>query len=132
MRMSGVVRMAGEAVVLTDETTNVTAELRGEDLEDSLGSRVTVTGTLAEDDSTSDSAEHVIDVDGVEELDQDGGNDSATDNPGNSSNTKPAGKTKGTSAKTYAIVGGVAAGGATAGLLYVTGDSNNEEQPISR
>jgi hypothetical protein len=128
MRMSGVVRRDGQALLLTDEVTNVTAELRGIQLAKAVGSRVEITGSILDSEETSEEAEHVVDVDGVEELDDE---EPASDKPTGSDPTAPAGKTAGIGGTKIAVIGGIAAAGATAGILYTT-VGGDDEAPLSR
>jgi hypothetical protein len=124
-RLVGVVRKIDGKYFLTDETTNVTVELRGEDLMLEPGQRVEAVGKILEGVESAPGAAHVVEV----ETASPSGSAAAS---GAGKAAAAAGTSKGISGTTIAILGGVGAAG-TIGALYATdviGD--DDEDSVSR
>ncbi len=124
-RVTGIVRQEGNRFLLTDETTNVTVELRGDTLMLKPGTRIEAVGTILEGADAGEGVAHVIEVETASPL----GPAPGTMGQG----AAGAGTAKGISGGTIAILSGIGAAG-TIGTLYATdviGDGE-EESSVSR
>jgi hypothetical protein len=124
-RLTGVVSKEQSKYFLTDQTTHVKVELRGTNLESSVGKVIEVTGEAIEETPAA-GATSVVRVTQLKVV------GAAAKAAGAAGATAPAGVSTGVSASTIAIVGGVAAAGATVGGLYATGVIGGDEKPVSR
>jgi|GEM_PF-1854695 len=114
-KLTGVVRQKGSSYFLTDESTNVTAEIRGAEVAKYVGKRITVTGEVDLATKAAGEAEYV--VRGV-----------TFESPvGGASSTGTAGQAAGLStAAKVGIISGIAVVGATTTGLVV---AKTDERP---
>ncbi|MGA3187340.1 MAG: hypothetical protein ABSF22_09530 [Bryobacteraceae bacterium] len=134
-KLTGTLRQVGGHYLLTDETTNVTAELTGPGLAKQLGSRIEVTGTMDPTATPVTDASQIIRVSAVKSLGTGaaGSSGAAAAGQGGAAGTAAASGTGwalGTGA-TIAIVGGVAAA-ATLGGLAAAGKLPGQGSSVSR
>jgi hypothetical protein len=113
-QVNGVVVKAGDAYFLTDEATQVTVELRGEGLQNAVGKRVHVSGSV-EAGTPAKGATQIVRVSDLKI------------GTGAGAGTKAPGLASGVSGKTVAIITGVAATGGTIGGLYATGTIGGDD-----
>jgi hypothetical protein len=125
-RLTGCLRKKSGKFILTDETTNVTAELRGAGLSKEVGKVVEVRGPMKPDAKAAAGATQVIQV---SELKPTGRKCSVSGKAaaGAGAAAGAAGMSTGT---IVAIVGGVAAVGTASGLA-IRATSGGEQQPLS-
>ena len=130
-KLKGILRRQAGKFLLTDETTNVTVELRGSGLSSKVGKRVEVTGQLAAGSVAVEPATQVINVKTITLAAA-----AAVAGAGTAGAASAAGATAaGIGAGTVAIVGGVAAAGTVAGLGItgsLPGQGDEPQQNSSR
>jgi hypothetical protein len=132
-KLKGVLRRQAGKFLLTDETTNVTVELRGSGLSSKVGKRVEVTGQLAAGSVAVEPGTQVINVKTITLA---AAAAVAGAGAGTAGAASAAGATAaGIGAGTVAIVGGVAAAGTVAGLGItgsLPGQGDEPQQNSSR
>ena len=132
-KLKGILRRQAGKFLLTDETTNVTVELRGSGLSSKVGKRVEVTGQLAAGSVAVEPATQVINVQTITLA---AAVAVAGPGAGTAGAASAAGATAaGIGAGTVAIVGGVAAAGTVAGLGItgsLPGQGDEPQQNSSR
>jgi hypothetical protein len=109
--LTGTLRLVGGHYLLTDETTNVTAELSGTGLSKEVGSRIEVTGAMDPTASPVTDASQFIRVTAVKHLGKGAAGSSGTAAAGSGGGSGVA-----ISVGTIAIIGGVAAAATLGGL----------------
>jgi len=129
----------GDRLGLVDETTNVTLEIQGEDLEKEIGKRVQATGVETGAAPGIPGATGVLRVTEVKRLSgraaarTAAGEQTAEPADASTGGGATAGSTAGTAAavsvKTIAIIGGVAVAGAAGGLYAAHAFPGQDEQP---
>ncbi len=125
-KYTGVVREENGKFFLTDETTNVTVELRGKNLAKLKGKHVTVTGSVLAGEAAAAGAAAVVSVSSATTVAAAAGAGAAAAGAG-------AATAGGISAGTIAVVGGAVAVGGTVGGLYAADVIGGTEQtPTSR
>ncbi len=131
-KLTGILRKMGGHYLLTDETTNVTAELAGEGLSKEVGNRVEVTGAMDPTATPVTDASQFIRVSAVKRLRKSSGAAAAgAGGGGGAVGTGTAGAGIGMAA-TVAIIGGVAVA-ATLGGLAAAGKLPGQSSPsVSR
>jgi hypothetical protein len=109
--MTGILQVKGETFLLTDATTNVTAELRGTALAKYAGKKVSVTGSIIGNAVPAAGASQVIQVTAIDAAS--GGKRAAGAAGAGAAGAATGGLSAGATA---AIVAGVGVTGAVAGL----------------
>jgi hypothetical protein len=141
-RLTGTLRMAGGHYLLTDETTNVTAEVSGAGLAKEVGNRIEITGTMDPTATPVTDASQLIRVTEVKRLKKGAAADTtgaAAAGKGGAAGGAAGGGAAGgatgggiaISATTIAIIGGVAAA-ATLGGLAAAGKLPGQGSSVSR
>jgi hypothetical protein len=119
-KLTGTLRQVGGHYLLTDETTNVTAEVAGEGLSKELGNRIEVTGAMDPTAAPVTDASQFIRVTAVKHLGKGGAAGSqgaaAAGKGGAAGGAAAGGHAIALSAATIAIVGGVAVAATLGGL----------------
>jgi hypothetical protein len=120
-RLTGKVRSVNGRYLLTDETTKVTVELRGDKVAKMVGKRVDVTGSVIAGEAAA-GASQIVAVSTV------------AVKAGAAAGAASAGAAAGhMSTTTIAVIGGVAAAGATVGGLAAAGTIGGDDSPsVSR
>jgi len=131
-KLTGTLRKVGGHYLLTDETTNVTAEVAGAGLAKQVGNRVEVTGTMDPTATPVTDASQFIRVSSVKPV---GTGAAAAAAAGAAGAAGPAGGTAAShsfgTAATIAIIGGVVAA-ATLGGLAAAGTLSGSGSSVSR
>jgi hypothetical protein len=134
-RLTGTLRLAGGHYLLTDETTNVTAEVSGAALSKEVGNRIAVTGAMDPTATPVTDASQFIRVTEVKHLGKGtAAGSAAAAGKGGAAGGATGGATGGgiaISATTIAIIGGVAAA-ATLGGLAAAGKLPGQGTSVSR
>lgn len=133
-KLTGTLRQVGGHYLLTDETTNVTAELSGAGLSKEVGSRIQVTGSMDATATPVTDASQVIRVTAVQHLGTGAAGSSGAAAAGKGGAAGGAGGGTGLgigTAATIAIIGGVAAA-ATLGGLAAAGKLPGQGSSVSR
>lgn len=144
-RVKGRLSLRGGHVLLTDETTQVTVEAMGSEVENNIGKRVEITATIDPAVTPASDASALVRVSRLTVLAQNGaGNPQPTPNAGSGAgagadSTAAAGTAAGSTAAgtawigvgTVAIIGGVAAA-VTVGGLAAAGAFQDEAASMSR
>ncbi|MGA3201305.1 MAG: hypothetical protein ABSF12_02295 [Bryobacteraceae bacterium] len=120
-KLTGTLRVVSGHYLLTDETTNVTAELAGAGLSKEVGSRIEVTGAMDPTATPVTDASQFIQVSAVKHLGKGsaGGSGAAAAGKGGAAAGSAAGGSTGVgigTGATIAIIGGVAAAATLGGL----------------
>jgi hypothetical protein len=128
----GTLRLVSGHYLLTDETTDVTAELAGAGLSKEVGSRIEVTGAMDPTATPVTDASQFIQVSAVKHLGKGaaGGSSTAAAGKGGAASGGAAGGI-GTGA-TIAIIGGVAAAATLGGLAAAGKLSGQGSSSVSR
>jgi hypothetical protein len=119
-KLSGTLRQVGGHYLLTDETTNVTAEVAGPGLAKEVGNRVEITGAMDPTATPVTDASQFIRVTAVKHLGKGAAGGAAAAGKGGAAGGATGGAGSGggiaISATTIAIIGGVAAAATLGGL----------------
>lgn len=119
-KLSGTLRQVGGHYLLTDETTNVTAEVAGPGLSKEVGNRIEITGAMDPTATPVTDASQFIRVSAVKRLGKGAAGGAAAAGKGGATGGSAAGGGAGggiaVSATTIAIIGGVAAAATLGGL----------------
>lgn len=118
-KMTGCLRAVNGHYLLTDDTTSVTAELTGGGIDAEGSNRVEITGTLDPTATPVSGATQVLKVTQIRRLGKGcaaGGKGAAAAGAGGAAGKAAGAGHAGIGASTVAIIGGVAAAGAVAGL----------------
>lgn len=132
-RVTGCLQEQAGHYLLTDEVTNIMVELAGAGLQQEMGNRVEITGSMDPSASPYEEASQYIRVSQVRQIEEGCGNGAAIAAAAGTAGAAGAAAGIGMTATTVAIVGGVAAAAAVGGLAaadLLPGQGG--EEPISR